>query len=122
MFIGRAFVNAPDKATGEELIKKLNAFNLSEIDNPPQAKFIDASGESLKLSYPTTEGFWKFLHEVYSKETIVRPEDKNLIGLMRTIGIIPGEPFEPDEHSQEILTKAAVVADLDGKKHCVWSS
>jgi len=112
LFLGRAFVNAPDKVAGEELIKSLNAYNLSEIDNPPQAKFIDASGESLKLSYPTTEGFWKFLHEVYSKETIVRPEDKNLIGLMHTIGIVPGEPFEPDERSKEILDKAAVVADL----------
>ena len=35
-FIGRAFVNSPDKAAGEELILNLNAFNLSEIDNPPK--------------------------------------------------------------------------------------
>ncbi len=54
LFMGRAFVNAPDKAAGEELIKSINAYNLSEIDNPPHAKFIDASGVSLKLSYATT--------------------------------------------------------------------
>ncbi len=110
--MGRAFVNAPDKAAAEELIKKVNIYPLSEIDNPPQEKFFDVAGESLKLSYPTTEGFWEFLHEVYSKETAVRPEDKNLIGLMDAIGIIPGEPFEPDEHSKEILDKAVVVANL----------
>jgi len=110
--MGRAFVNAPDMAAAEEIIKKVNIYNLSEIDNPPQVKFIDVAGESLKLSYPTTEGFWEFLHEVYSKETVVRPEDKNLIGLMHAIGIVPGEPFEPDTHSKDILDKAAVVADL----------
>jgi hypothetical protein len=110
--MGRAFVNAPDMAAAEELIKKVNVYNLSEIDNPPYAQFFDMSGESLKLSHPQTEGFWEFLHEVYSKETVVRPEDKNLVGLMHTIGIVPGEPFEPDEHSKMILDKAAIVADL----------
>jgi len=110
--MGRAFVNAPDMAAAEELITKVNVYPLSEINNSPQVKFFDVSGESLKLSHPQTEGFWEFLHEVYSKETVVRPEDKNLIGLMRTIGIVPGEPFEPDERSKEILDKAAIVADL----------
>ena len=110
--MGRAFVNAPDMAAAEELIKNVNIYNLSEVDNSPQVQFFDVSGESLKLSHPQTEGFWEFLHEVYSKETVVRPEDKNLIGLMHAIGIVPGEPFEPDERSKEILEKAAVVADL----------
>jgi len=110
--MGRAFVNAPDMDTAEELIKKVNIYQLSEINNSPQVKFIDVAGESLKLSYPTTDGFWEFLHEVYSKETVVRPEDKNLIGLMHTIGIVPGELFEPDEQDRELLDKAAVVANL----------
>jgi hypothetical protein len=110
--MARAFVNSPDMAAAEEIIKKVNIYSLSEIDNPPQVQFFDVAGESLKLSHPTTEGFWEFLHEVYSKETIVRPEDKNLIGLMHTIGIVPGESFEPDEHSKKILGEAAIIADL----------
>jgi hypothetical protein len=110
--MARAFVNAPDMAAAEEIIKKVNIYSLSEIDNPPQVQFFDVSGESLKLSYPQTDGFWKFLHEVFSKETVIRPEDKNLVGLMHAIGIVPGEPFEPDDYSKEILDKAAVVADL----------
>lgn len=110
--MGRAFVNAPDMDAAEELIKKVNIYPLSEINNSPQVKFIDVAGKSLKLSYPTTDGFWEFLHEVYSKETIVRPEDKNLFGLMHAIGIVPGEPFQPDEDSKKLLDKAAVVANL----------
>jgi hypothetical protein len=112
LFIARAFVNAPDKAAAEELITSLQVYNLSEIDNPPPTKFIDVSGMELKLAHPTTEGFWEFLHEVYSKETTVRDDDKNLIGLMHSIGIVPGEPFEPDDHSKELLDKSAVIGDL----------
>jgi len=55
---------------------------------------------------------WEFLHKVYSKEPIVRDEDKNLVGLMHAIRIVPGEPFEPDEHSKKLLDEAAVVANL----------
>ena len=110
--MARAFVNAPDMAAAEEIIKKVNIYSLSEIDNPPQVQFFDVAGESIKLSHPQTDGFWEFLHEVYSKETVVRPEDKNLIGLMHAIGIVPGEPFDPDERSKKLLDTAAVLADL----------
>ncbi len=110
--MARAFVNAPDMTAAEEIIKKVNIYSLSEIDNPPQVQFFDVAGESIKLSHPQTDGFWEFLHEVYSKETVIRPEDKNLIGLMHTIGIVPGEPFEPDERSKKLLDEAAIIADL----------
>ncbi len=112
MVVGRAFVNAPDKASAEKLITNVNIYNLSKVNNSPQVKFFDLSGESLKLSHPTTEGFWEFLHKVYSRETVVRDEDKNLVGLMHAIGIVPGEPFAPNEHSKALLDEAAVVADL----------
>ena len=112
LFIARAFVNAPDKAAAEDLIKSLSVYNISEIDNPPQETFIDVSGEKLKFSHPDTDGFWEFLHKVYSKETIIRDEDKNLIGLMHSIGIVPGEPFVPDAHSKKLLDDAAVLAAL----------
>ena len=112
LFIARAFVNAPDKAAAEELIKSLSVYNLSEIDNPPAETFIDVSGEKLKFSHPDTDGFWEFLHEIYSKETVIRDEDKNLIGLMHSIGIVPGEPFAPNAHSKQILDKAAIIGNL----------
>jgi len=110
--LARSFITDGDKDAAEQVVKELNIYKLSESDNPPQAKFFDLDGVSIKMAHPTTEGFWEFLHEVYSKETVVRDEDKNLIGLMHVIGIVPGEPFEPDERSKKLLDEAAVVADL----------
>ena len=92
--------------------KKLNVYKFSESDNPPKVKMIDVVGKSLKLAHPTTDGFWEFLHEVYSKETVVRPEDRNLVGLMHSIGIVPEEPFEPNESSKKLLDEAAEVGNL----------
>ena len=112
LFIGRSFVNDGDFSTAESAIKKIKTYKLSESQNPPNQKFIDVSGKSLKLSHPDTDGFWEFLHKVYSKETVVREEDKNLIGLMHSIGIFPGKPFEPDENSKKLLDEAAIVAEL----------
>ena len=110
--IARSFVDEGDKSAAEERLLQVNIYNLSEDTNPPKAKFFDLNGESLTMAHPTTEGFWKFLHQVYSKETIVRDEDKNLIGLMHSIGIIPGKPFAPDDHSKKLLDEAAIVGDL----------
>jgi len=115
-FAGRSFINNDgDKSNADNLIKQLQIYPLSQANNPPEQKFIDLKGQSLKLSYPTTNGFWEFLHKVYSNEKNVRDEDKNLIGLMHTIGIIPGQPFEPSEHSKKLLDEAAIVADLMAK-------
>ena len=110
--VARSFVGDTGKEAAVEQNKKINVYKLSEADNPPKVKMIDAIGTPLKLAHPTTEGFWEFLHEVYSKEPIVRPEDRNLIGLMHSIGIVPGESFEPDEHSKKLLDEAAEVGNL----------
>ena len=112
LLVGRSFVNDEDKVSAENLIKQFRVYHLSESVDPPEQKFIDLKGEKLKLAHPTTEGFWEFLHKVYSNEKNVRDEDKNLMGLMHSIGIIPGQPFEPDEHSKKLLDEAAIVADL----------
>ena len=112
LVLARSFVIDGDKDGAEAVLKELNIYKLSEAENPPQAKFFDLDGVTIKMAHPTTEGFWEFLHQVYSKETVVRDEDKNLFGLMHSIGIIPGVPFAPDAHSKELLEKAAVIADL----------
>ncbi|MGD1834174.1 MAG: DUF1254 domain-containing protein [Nitrososphaeraceae archaeon] len=111
-FVGRSFVNNGDKTSAENLIKEFKVYHLSDAADLHEQKFIDLNGQSLKMTHPTTEGFWELLHKVYSNEKSVRDEDKNLIGLMHTIGIIPGQPFEPDEHSKKLLEEAAIVADL----------
>ena len=111
----RSFVSNGDKQAAEDLIKELNIYRLADVGNPPKQKFIDVFGIPLMLSYPTTDGFWEFLHDVYSKEPLVREEDKLLLAMMYSIGIIPNQPFEPDEHSMSLLKEAATSGELMAK-------
>ena len=111
--VGRAFIDSYENRTpARNTLKEARVYPLSQADNPPQQKFIDMAGKQVKMQNPTTEGFWEFLHKVYSKEKYIRDEDKNLIGLMRTIGIIPVQPFNPDNNSKKILDEAAIVGNL----------
>jgi hypothetical protein len=113
---GRSFIKNYDNLTSAiNSNKEVRVYPLSEADNPPQQKFIDMAGKQVKMQNPSTEGFWEALHKVYSKEKYVRDEDKNLIGLMHTIGIIPGQPFNPDNNSKKILDEAAIVGNLMAK-------
>jgi hypothetical protein len=114
--MGRAFIDSYKNTTsGVETIRQAMVYPLSESGNPPQQKFVDASGQQAKLQYPTTEGFWEFLHKTYSKEQYVRAEDQNLVGMMHVIGIIPGQPFNPDNKTKIILDEAAIVGNLMAK-------
>jgi hypothetical protein len=111
-FLARGSAPNGDTSIGIQQIKEAKIYKLSEAENPPTQKFVDMWGSAFDMMHPTTDGFWEFLYKVYSKETIVRPEDKVLIGLMHTIGIIPGESFEPDENSRKLLDEAAVVGNF----------
>ena len=111
-FMARGSAPNGDTSIGIQQIKGAKIYKLSEVENPPTQKFVDMWGKPFDMMHPTTDGFWEFLHKVYSKETIVRPEDKLLIGLMHTIGIVPGESFEPDEHSKKLLDEAAIVGNF----------
>ena len=111
----RAFVSNNDKQAAEHLVKEIKIYPLSEASNPPKQKFIDVLGVPLKMSYPTTDGYWRFLHNVYSKEPVTREQDKILLAMMKSIGIIPGELFEPDAHSMKLLNEAALVGEIIAK-------
>jgi len=114
--VGRAFIKSYDNLTSAiNGNKEARAYPLSQADNPPEQKLIDMAGKQVKMQNPSTEGFWEFLHKVYSKEKYVRDEDKNLIGLMHTIGINPGQPFNPDNSTKKILDEAAIVGNLMAK-------
>ena len=78
----RSFVHGDDKAAAVALFKDVKIYNLSESTNPPEQKFIDLSGKKVKMTHPDTDGYWELLHKIYSKESVVRPEDKIRDGLM----------------------------------------
>lgn len=89
--------------------RRLRMYFLSEAGNPPQQRFVDPGNNR----YPTLpyydERHFKDLHAVASVEP-VREQDKVMMGMLATLGIEKGKPFNPDAKTTKALRQAAIDA------------
>ncbi|MVV48088.1 DUF1254 domain-containing protein [Pseudomonas sp. PB120] len=104
-------VRAPGKTADDayQYAKKLRMYYLADANNPPQQRFIDP----IDKIYPTLpfydERHFADMHAVLSTEP-ARPQDKVMIGMLRSLGIEPGKPFAPDEVTKKAMRQAAIDA------------
>ena len=89
-------------------------YPLDRVASPPPTEFINGSGLVYNTIHPNTFEFYEELHRVIDREpvAIIDPETR---GLLAAIGIRKGKPFEPDEHTREILTDAVAVANATAR-------
>ncbi len=84
-------------------------YYLSELPNPGPTKFIDP----LNMRWPTLarydERWFKDLHDVISVEN-AEPRDMVMMGMLKTLGIEKGTPYDPDEKTRAIFRQAVVDA------------
>jgi hypothetical protein len=77
-------------------------------------KFIEGSGLAFNTIPPTDHTYFDLINELVQEE----PEgvyDSEILGSLAAIGIVKGQPFEPDERMQRILADAAVVGNATGR-------
>ncbi len=72
-------------------------------------EFPNGSGKRVNMMYPVDNGYWTKLKEFvdYEPASAIDPE---LRGVLASIGIIKGQPFEPTEKQKELLQKAVETA------------
>jgi hypothetical protein len=72
-------------------------------------EFPDASGKRVNMMYPTDKEYWTKLKEFVDYEPVsaIEPETR---GVLASIGIIKGQPFQPSQRQQEMLQKAVETA------------
>ena len=91
-----------------EQIKKYRQYRLDEAADPPETRFVSLAGKDADLL--TNEGFAYFETLArYINENPPRKQDMAMLGMLQTLGIAHGQPFEPDERMTAILTEAATV-------------
>lgn len=81
------------------------------LGNPDDAAmdFVDVSGRSLNTIHSMDFGFFEEVDAVIQEEPL-DGQNPEILGLLASIGIRKGTPFEPDERLRGILTEAADVA------------
>lgn len=86
----------------------LKIYPLSQADNPPATKFVDFSGKGYNTVVSRDLRFYEGLHQVVQEEPLdaIGPEMR---GTLASIGIVKGQPFQPDGRMRKLLEEAATL-------------
>lgn len=96
----------------------LKIYPLNQKDNPPVMEYINGSGKSFNTIHDNDIRFYYTVNEVIQEEplTLIDPETR---GLLASVGIEKGKPFNPDERMIRILTDAVAIANATARS-IVW--
>jgi hypothetical protein len=111
----RVFIEGGDMKMAIDYAKKnYRAYPLKLAANPPAMNFIDFSGKYVNTVHSNNFLFYNEVNEVIQEEPLesVNPEVR---GLLASIGIQKGKPFEPDSRMKSILTDAAAVGNATAR-------
>lgn len=101
---------APDPKKAVALAEQTRIYPLwaSEKDVKPM-EFPNGSGKRIEMMYPVDNAFWTKLKAFVDYEPVsaIVPE---LRGVLASIGIVKGQPFNPNAKQQELLKKAVQTA------------
>lgn len=93
--------------------KKLKMYYLSDAANPPQQRFLDPCNVNDPKRYPTLPIYdishFQDIYDIVSVEP-VKTRDKVMMGMLASIGIEPGKPFNPDAKVKAAMERAVVDA------------
>jgi hypothetical protein len=111
----RSFLVDGSTKTGVDSVKKnLKIYQLTDADNPPSMKFVNASGVPANLVFRTDYPFWSLLNQVVQEEPSLGC-DPTTLGLFASIGIVKGQPFNPDARMKKILEDAASIGAVTAR-------
>jgi hypothetical protein len=114
-FVFRAFLVDGSTRPGVESVKKhLKIYRLADAANPPEMKFVNASGIPSSFVAPGDYAFWDLLNQVIQEEPS-GGSDPTTLGLFASIGIVKGRPFNPDARMKKILTDAANIGAVTAR-------
>jgi hypothetical protein len=99
----RAFIKDGDTTEPVKLIEQTRIYPLAKKDNPPKMIFPNGSAIPADMLFPKNYSYFEMLADFVGKE-YVGPEDWAMRGMMASLGIVKGRPFQPNERIQKILT------------------
>jgi len=105
----RAFLVDGKTEAGVKLMERSRIYSLAQKDNPPAMKFPNASVVASDYDFKRDIRYFESLAAFINHEPVA-PEDMAMRGMAATLGIIKGQPFQPDAKMKAMLNTAADVA------------
>ena len=92
----------------ENIKSNLKVYPLAQAENPAPTEFVNLSGKSYNTIAPNNFSYFEGINEVVQEEPIdaIGSEAR---GLLAAIGIVKGQPFNPDARMKKLLGEAATI-------------
>ncbi|QEY33284.1 DUF1254 domain-containing protein [Synechococcus sp. RSCCF101] len=107
-----------DNGTTDKAIQatkeRFRIYPLSQKDNPPEMTFKNASGMFMNTIHRMDEKIFDEINDVVQAEPLMG-ENPELLGHLAAIGIVKGQPFNPDARMKRILQAAAAAGSVTVK-------
>ncbi len=82
-------------------------YYLSEANNPPKQRFVDPVNERYATLPFYDERHFDDIHAIVSVKP-TSPDDKVMMGMLKSLGIEKGKPFSPDATAKRAMRQAAI--------------
>jgi len=107
-------VDGKPDAANDMFTNGLKIYPLKDKKNPPKMNFISGSEVPFNTIHVNDFHFYEELNSIIQREplSLIDPETR---GLIASIGIQKGKPFEPDARTKELLTKAVAVGNATAR-------
>ena len=89
-------------------------YPLKDKAAPPEMEFISFSGTYFNTIHANDFEYYEELNRVIQREP-VELLDPEIRGLISSVGIVKGKPFEPDERMKKILSEAVAVGNATAR-------
>lgn len=111
LYIVMRAIRKPSKTIEQayEFSKKIRLYYLSDVANPPKQKFVDPINDVYSTLSYYDERYFADLYDIINAES-VRPEDMIMMGMLKTLGIEKGKPYNPDENTKKAMRQGAIDA------------
>ena len=116
-FRPRLYNNATDKDAGD-YAKGVRIYYLSEADDPPSTRYLDATEKSYDCLPYYNYTFFEDLNHVVQNNPI-RPQDKGVYSLLKDLGIEKGKEFKPTERQSKAIHEGLLLAYASMQKYFV---
>jgi len=81
---------------------------------PAPTRFLDAVHKSFNTIPPNDDSYWDLINELVQTEP-AGAADPEILGLLNSVGIVKGQPFDPDKRMRKILSDAIAVGNATAR-------
>jgi hypothetical protein len=104
----------PDPAKAQQWMEKVRVYPFSQRQQPPKQRFLTPPGKSYFQAQPRGFAYWQLLSDIVNQEP-VQERDREMMAMLKPLGIEKGELFQPDARQRKILEDAAFVGEAMAK-------